>query len=131
MDDGGEHRLEVSHGLQSVPRAEWDALANPPGLSHDPFLSWDFLEALEASGCVAPQTGWAPHHLLLRDGRGRLAGAMPMYAKGHSYGEYVFDHAWAEALHRAGGRYYPKLLDRKSTRLNSSHPSRSRMPSSA
>jgi len=110
MDDGGEHRLEIAHGLAGLPAAEWDALANPPGAPYDPFLSWAFLEALEASGCVAPETGWAPRHLLLRDGRGRLAGAMPMYAKGHSYGEYVFDHAWADALHRAGGRYYPKLL---------------------
>lgn len=110
MDDGGEHRLEVVHALGGVPAAEWDALANPSGSVYDPFLSWDFLEALESSGCVAPEAGWAPRHLLLRDARGRLAGALPMYAKGHSYGEYVFDHAWADALHRAGGRYYPKLL---------------------
>lgn len=100
---------EAVPALSEVARAEWDALANPDPERFDPFVSWDFLEALEATGCVAPYTGWAPQHLLLRDG-GRLVGAMPLYLKGHSYGEYIFDHAWADALHRAGGRYYPKLL---------------------
>lgn len=110
MDDGGEHRIELLGGLAALQPQEWDAVANPPGAPFDPFLSWAFLEGLECSGCVAPETGWAARHLLVRDGAGRLAGAMPFYIKGHSYGEYVFDHAWADALHRAGGRYYPKGL---------------------
>lgn len=102
--------VEVLDGLGAIDRGAWDALANPADLAFDPFLSWDWLEALEASGSVAPETGWAPQHLLLRDDGGGLIGALPLYLKGHSYGEYVFDHAWADALHRAGGRYYPKLL---------------------
>ncbi len=96
-------------GLRRVDRGAWDQVANPPDRPFDPFLSWDFLEAMERSGCAAPSTGWAPRHLLAHDTSGRLVGALPLYLKSHSYGEYVFDHAWADALHRAGGRYYPKL----------------------
>lgn len=110
MDGGGGYRIEVGGALPNVARGDWDRLANPDPAVYDPFVSWDFLEALEAAGCVAPEAGWGPRHLLLRGADGRLAGAMPLYLKGHSYGEYVFDHAWADALHRAGGRYYPKLL---------------------
>lgn len=95
--------------LSGVARADWDGLANPPGAPFDPFVSWDFLEALERSGCASRATGWAPRHLLAHDATGRLVGAAPLYLKSHSYGEYVFDHAWADALTRAGGRYYPKL----------------------
>ncbi len=102
--------LEIIDSLTRVDRQAWDGLANPDAAGFDPFLSWDWLQALEASQCVAPQTGWAAQHLLARDGEGNLIGAMPLYLKGHSYGEYVFDHAWADALHRAGGAYYPKLL---------------------
>src|SRR5690606_26095653 len=64
---------------------------------------------LEDSGSVGPGTGWTPAPLLLEDGGGRLLGALPAYAKSHSQGEYVFDHAWADAWERAGGHYYPKL----------------------
>lgn len=103
-------QLEIVDRLFAVDRAEWNAIANPPGAAYDPFLDWDFLEALEASGCAAPDTGWSPRHMLIRDGAGRLIGAAPLYLKSHSRGEFVFDHAWADALHRAGGRYYPKLL---------------------
>lgn len=103
-------QIESCDAMARIDRRAWDSLANPNAAAHDPFLSWDWLEALEASGCVTPETGWAARHLLLRDGTGGLIGAMPLYLKGHSYGEYVFDHAWADALHRAGGRYYPKLL---------------------
>lgn len=102
-------RVEPIDGLSEIARATWDALANPPGARMDPFLSWDFIDALEQSRCAAPKAGWAPHHLIARDAAGAAIGAMPLYLKGHSYGEYVFDHAWADALHRAGGRYYPKL----------------------
>jgi hypothetical protein len=101
--------VRVFDRLADVDRAAWDALANPDGAPFDPFVSWDFLEALEASGCVGARSGWAARHLAIEGEDGALAGAMPLYLKGHSYGEYVFDHAWADALHRAGGAYYPKL----------------------
>lgn len=92
--------------MADVGRAEWDALLSPSG---SPFLEWDWLDALEQSGCVTAKTGWAPHHLTVREG-GRLIAAAPMYLKGHSQGEFVFDHTWAEAAERAGMTYYPKLL---------------------
>ncbi|MEL6753925.1 MAG: peptidogalycan biosysnthesis protein, partial [Pseudomonadota bacterium] len=103
-------RLSVAQGLSGVDRAAWDAVANPPGERYDPFLSWDFLEALEASGAASPQEGWTPMHLVAQHPEGGLRAAMPLYAKTHSYGEFVFDHSWADAYERAGGRYYPKLL---------------------
>ncbi|MEZ6022337.1 MAG: GNAT family N-acetyltransferase [Hyphomonadaceae bacterium] len=109
MDGSGELTVSVLGELDMVERAAWDALANPPDAAYDPFLSWDFLQALEESGCVSVATGWQPAHLIARDAAGALVGAMPLYAKDHSYGEYVFDHAWADALQRAGHRYYPKL----------------------
>jgi uncharacterized protein len=104
------YRLSVNNHLRDVARADWNAIANPPGQPYHPFMDWDFLEALERSGCATQKTGWAPHHLLLHNEAGCLVGAAPFYLKSHSQGEYVFDHAWADALHRAGGRYYPKLL---------------------
>jgi hypothetical protein len=113
MADGADAltlSLEIVDGLSGVAAGEWDALANPPGQEFDPFLSHAFLEALEASGSAAPRTGWAPRHLLARDPAGRLVGAAPLYLKSHSRGEFVFDQGWADALERAGGRYYPKLL---------------------
>ncbi len=79
----------------------WDALVHG-----DPTLRAAFLGALQASGSATPDTGWQPLHLVRDDG----TAALPLYAKGHSYGEYVFDHAWADAMHRAGIPYYPKLL---------------------
>lgn len=75
----------------------------------NPFLTHAFLASLERSGSVGGRTGWTPLHLLARDDEGRAVGAVPAYAKGHSRGEYVFDHAFVEAYHRAGQRYYPKL----------------------
>lgn len=96
--------------MAKIDRDAWDAIANPPGARFDPFLSWDFLEALERSGAASPETGWAPHHLLVTTPDGGLRAAMPLYAKSHSYGEFVFDHSWADAFERAGGQYYPKLL---------------------
>jgi predicted N-acyltransferase len=109
MDGTDALTISVIGDLGNVDRAAWDALANPPGLPYDPFLSWDFLQALEESGCASPAKGWQPAHLVARDVSGAAIGAMPLYAKDHSYGEYVFDHAWADALQRAGGDYYPKL----------------------
>ena len=106
MPDGaGPVTARVVDRLDEVPAAAWDACAG----ADNPFVSHAFLQALEASGSVSAQSGWLPHHLLLEDGDGRLLGAVPMYLKGHSYGEYVFDHGWANALEQAGGSYYPKL----------------------
>ena len=100
-------KLQVHNGVADVGREAWDALAQPTG---DPFVCYDFLHACEASGSAAPEQGWAARHLTLHSEDGALIGAMPLYLKGHSQGEYVFDHAWADAYQRAGGRYYPKLL---------------------
>lgn len=109
MDGAGALTVTVAGDLASVARAAWDALANPPHEPLDPFVSYDFLRALEESGCVGGRTGWRPAHLIAREAGGALVGAMPLYVKDHSYGEYVFDHAWADALHRARKPYYPKL----------------------
>ncbi len=98
--------VALAQRMAAIDRAEWDALLGPDG---SPFLEWDWLDALEQSGCVTAKTGWAPHHLTVREG-GRLIAAAPMYLKRHSQGEFVFDHTWAEAAERAGMTYYPKLL---------------------
>jgi len=92
--------------IRDVSASEWDACAG----NSNPSVSHAFLAALEESGSVSPHTGWVPQHLLLIAPNGSLIGAVPMYLKGHSYGEYIFDQAWAEAYERAGGQYYPKLL---------------------
>lgn len=97
-------RLQVIESLSAVDPAQWDALAGP-----QPFLRHAFLSALHDTGCAAPDTGWAPFYLALWRGD-TLAGAMPLYVKSHSRGEYVFDQLWAEAFARHGLRYYPKLL---------------------
>ncbi len=109
MDGSDALNIHVIGGLNEIARAAWDGLANPAGVEFDPFLCWDFLEALEQTGCASAEAGWQPAHLIARDHCGAALGAMPLYVKDHSYGEYVFDHAWADALMRAGGRYYPKL----------------------
>jgi predicted N-acyltransferase len=109
MDGTDALTISVVGDLTHIDRATWDRLANPQGQPFDPFLSWDFLQALEQSGCASPNNGWQSAHLIARDISGAAVGAMPLYAKDHSYGEYVFDHAWADALQRAGGQYYPKL----------------------
>ncbi len=109
MDGAGALNIQVIGELAAIDRAIWDRLANPPRETFDPFVSWDFLQALEQSECVGASSGWRPAHLLARDASGAAIGAMMLYAKEHSYGEYVFDHGWADALARAGERYYPKL----------------------
>ncbi|HEY7945246.1 MAG: GNAT family N-acetyltransferase [Burkholderiales bacterium] len=96
--------LHVTDTLASIQPSAWDALAGAC-----PLLSHAFLHALHETGCASPETGWAPRYLLLRRGDA-LAGAMPLYLKAHSYGEYVFDWSWADAYRRHGRRYYPKLL---------------------
>ncbi len=97
--------LRVASRIADLPAADWDACAGPD----NPFISHAFLKALEESGSATAETGWLPQHLLLEDGSGALLGCMPCYLKSHSQGEYVFDHGWADAYMRAGGRYYPKL----------------------
>ncbi len=107
MDDGDRppFTARVLAGIGEAPAAAWDACAG----GGNPFVSHAFLAALEDSGSAAPVVGWAPHHLVVEDAGGVIVGAAPAYLKSHSYGEYVFDHAWADAFERAGGRYYPKL----------------------
>ncbi len=92
--------------LTEIAAAGWNAL---PGPNVQPFLAHAFLTALHETGCASPRTGWKPRYLTAWTG-GTLVGALPMYAKTHSYGEYVFDWAWAEAYRRHGRRYYPKLV---------------------
>jgi predicted N-acyltransferase len=132
-----ELRLFVTDSIAKVDRAEWDSCANPGGICrpmntlqasakleseasrptsdnasetpYNPFLSHDFLWALEQSKSADTRAGWAPQHVLLRDAAGHLVAAAPCYLKSHSRGEYVFDAGWADAYERAGGRYYPKF----------------------
>ncbi len=100
----------IVHSIDEIPAPSWNACANPGGATPDnPFLDHGFLHALEASGSAVSRTGWQPFHVVLEDAASRIIGVVPMYLKGHSRGEYVFDGAWAEAWHRAGGTYYPKL----------------------
>jgi predicted N-acyltransferase len=107
----------VVTSIAAIDAATWDACANPPGRTFEdaegerfnPFITHAFLYALEASGSVGGRTGWAPAHLTVEDAGGRMVAAAPCYLKSHSQGEYVFDHAWADAYERAGGDYYPKL----------------------
>jgi len=107
MPDGSEPlTIRVAASVGDVDAADWDACAG----TTSPFVSHAFLAALEDSGSVKAKTGWQPQHLALQDGAQCILGVMPLYLKSHSYGEYVFDHAWADAYERAGGRYYPKLL---------------------
>jgi uncharacterized protein len=105
----GDLTVTVHERIAEIGGAAWDACANPgAGRPVDPFTTWRFLSALEESGSVGTGTGWAPRHLVARDGTS-VIGVAPAYLKSHSMGEYVFDHSWADAWQRAGGRYYPKL----------------------
>lgn len=96
----------LHRSISEIDPAVWDGLKG----DDNPFNSHAFLEALEQTGCVGEDSGWVPHHLSLTDDSGTVRGVMPLYLKYHSMGEYVFDHSWAQAYERAGGRYYPKLL---------------------
>ena len=106
--------LETHQSIAAIQPEEWNACAYgdewKAGPYPNPFISHAFLRAMEDSGSVGQGTGWQPLPVTLRDETDRLLACAPAYLKGDSYGEYVFDHAWADALHRAGGRYYPKLL---------------------
>ena len=96
--------LKIFDSINSIPATQWDALTNA-----NPTLRHAFLDSLHSSGCASGASGWLPQYLTLWEGE-QLCGAMPLYVKSHSYGEYVFDWAWAEAYERHGLRYYPKLL---------------------
>ena len=100
-----EVRARVLTAAADVPAAQWDACAG----TTNPFAAHAFFTSLEASGSACEQTGWQPAHIVVDDAAGVPAGIMPAYLKSHSQGEYVFDHGWADAWERAGGRYYPKL----------------------
>ncbi len=105
MADQTPLHLQVYPRIAQIGQAAWDLCAG-----HDnPFISYGFLSSLEDSGSVGPGTGWLPRYAVLRDEGGAVAAVAPAYVKMHSYGEYVFDHGWANAMARAGGAYYPKL----------------------
>jgi hypothetical protein len=107
MADGGERlTVRVVEDLSTVSAAAWDACAG----ADNPFVCHAFLQALEESGSATRETGWLPQHVIIEDDTKRILGAVPMYLKSHSYGEYIFDHGWASGYERAGGHYYPKLL---------------------
>lgn len=97
-------QISIASGIKEIDPASWDTLGDG-----SPFLTHAYLDALERTGCVGSGTGWQPCPLLVKDGS-RLLGAMPLYAKSHSYGEYVFDWAWANAFEQHGIDYYPKLI---------------------
>ena len=97
--------VRIGSGVADFDRDQWDACAG----TNNPFISWDFLSALERSGSVGEGTGWQPLPIVIDGPDGRIAAAAPAYGKSHSQGEYVFDHSWADAWERAGGRYYPKI----------------------
>lgn len=98
-------QAEIFSRLADIEQEAWNSLAGP----NNPFVSYGFLSALEDSGSVGEATGWYPRYLAIRGGLGEVEAVAPCYAKTHSYGEYVFDQSWANALEQAGGRYYPKL----------------------
>lgn len=109
----GQNVTVTTHAdLAMIGQPDWDACACPEaqdgGPPSDPFTTWRFLRALEESGSVGPGTGWTPRYLAARS-EGQIIAVAPLYLKSHSQGEYIFDHNWAHAYERAGGRYYPKL----------------------
>lgn len=97
--------FEFIPSIQTIARVDWEAIC---GRDY-PFLRYNFLASLESTGCANKKAGWEPHHLIIRENN-KVIGVMPLYIKHHSYGEYVFDWAWADAYHRNGLDYYPKLL---------------------
>lgn len=106
-------KLRTVRSISEIDRATWEQFrtsVDPTKTDPDnPFLSYEFLSALEESGCVNGRTGWQPSHLVLENGEDQIIALAPAYLKSHSMGEYVFDQSWAEAYARAGGQYYPKL----------------------
>lgn len=110
MPDGTDRLiLRTVDGIGSVSADDWDRCAGTTEGAGNPFVSYDFLHALEETGCCDGEAGWLPQHLVLEQPDGAIRGVVPAYLKNHSYGEYVFDWGWGDAYERAGGRYYPKL----------------------
>lgn len=110
----GNLTIRIEKSFCAISQTSWSRLsgtsrASSAEVPYNPFLSHAFLSSLEESGSATAKTGWLGHHLLLENDQGTLIGAVPGYLKSHSQGEYVFDHGWADAFERAGGRYYPKL----------------------
>ncbi len=107
-----DYRTRILPNAAAIDASQWNRLAAAAAGREraQPFLRHEFFDALERSGCVGPRTGWQVQHLLVQDRRGTPAAIVPLYRKWHSYGEYVFDWAWADAYLRAGRRYYPKWL---------------------
>jgi uncharacterized protein len=106
-----EIRYRIAESIASLSSEDWAALSGASGRSaepYNPFISHAYLSSLEESGSAVSKAGWQPRHVVIEED-GRLVAAAPCYGKSHSQGEYVFDHAWADAFERAGGRYYPKL----------------------
>lgn len=97
--------IKIVRKMSELSRHQWDSLAG----GTTPFAKWDWLDSLEQSGCVSEESGWLPHHVVAEQA-GNLVAACPMYLKLHSMGEFVFDYEWAEAAHRVGVQYYPKML---------------------
>ena len=110
MSEAAAVQLKVLTSLTAIAAADWDACANPDSQIYNPFLRHAFLLALEESGSAVSETGWLGQHLVLEDADAKVQAVMPLYLKNHSQGEYIFDYGWADAFHRAGGNYYPKLL---------------------
>ena len=99
-------KIELASSLSNIDKNQWNKL----NICNHPFTSYEFLNALETSNSVSTKTGWTPKHILVKNAANNLIGASPNYLKMHSYGEYIFDHAWANAFENAGGQYYPKLI---------------------
>jgi uncharacterized protein len=100
-----EFAINIVRKISTVPRETWDGLLD----SGSPFMKWDWLDSFEQTGCVNEGTGWLPHHLVVEKS-GKIVAVCPMYLKLHSMGEFIFDWEWAEAAHRVGIQYYPKML---------------------
>jgi uncharacterized protein len=105
------YRVEILPGITNINPGQWSKLSGTSREENDynPFVSYAFLAALENAGCVGQHTGWQPHFIKVSAPDHTLSAIIPAYLKSHSQGEYVFDHSWADAFARAGGRYYPKL----------------------
>jgi len=109
MSRAGALTAKIVPRIADIAADQWDACALAETAKLNPFVAHAFLKALEDAGCVARGTGWTPSHIVIEDTASRVTACMPTYVKSHSQGEYVFDHAWADAYNHAGGHYYPKL----------------------
>ena len=103
--DTNNFEFKFITSIEQIERLEWNTLVS----TEYPFIQYEYLQALESSGCVSAQAGWQPNHLIVRLNE-EVVALMPLYIKNHSYGEYVFDFQWANAFHQSGLNYYPKLL---------------------